>query len=246
MQTPRTWAARIAVIVAIAIGLGLPGLQPASAASPTDEQGFVDLINQARAAQSLAPLRLNVGVVTVARAWSDHMSSADDFRHNPNYASQMPAGWSRAGENIAWGSGGSGTVDALHTALMNSPGHRANILGDYTDVGIGVTVVNGKMWVTEDFGKYASSASSGGGSGVATPTSFTLTVATSGLGSVSGVGILCPSDCNQAYPSDTSVTLTARAKTGRHFRGWGGACTGAATTCTVSMTAAKSVTAMFR
>jgi uncharacterized protein YkwD len=40
-----------------------------------------------------------------------------------------------AGENIA----GNRSVQAAHTALMNSPGHRANILNpNFTHIGIGI------------------------------------------------------------------------------------------------------------
>lgn len=41
------------------------------------------------------------------------------------------------------------------------------------------------------------------------------------------------------------MTLTATLASGYPFLGWGGACTGAATTCTVTMDAAKSVSANF-
>lgn len=79
------------------------------------------------------------------------------------------------------------------------------------------------------------------------PASYALTVAKSGTGSgtVTGSGISCGSTCSASYTSGTSVTLTAAASTGSTFAGWGGACSGTASTCTVAMTAAKSVTASF-
>jgi uncharacterized protein YkwD len=42
------------------------------------------------------------------------------------------------GENLAWGSGEYGTVRSIFRAWMASPEHRANILGDYSEVGISV------------------------------------------------------------------------------------------------------------
>jgi hypothetical protein len=83
-----------------------------------------------------------------------------------------------------------------------------------------------------------------------TPTgvvNFTLTVSKAGTGSgtVTGSGINCGSTCSASYASGTSVTLTAAAASGSTFGGWSGACSGTATTCTVSMTAARSVTATF-
>ncbi|GAK57195.1 fibronectin type III domain protein [Candidatus Vecturithrix granuli] len=68
----------------------------------------------------------------------------------------------------------------------------------------------------------------------------------SGSGSVTSnpSGISCGSDCTENYPSGTGVTLTATPATGSTFTGWSGACSGTGV-CTVSMTAARSVTATF-
>ena len=78
----------------------------------------------------------------------------------------------------------------------------------------------------------------------------TLTVSKSGTGSgtvtSSPAGINCGSDCSESYDQDqgTSVTLTATPATGSTFGGWSGACSGTGA-CTVTMNAAKSVTATF-
>jgi hypothetical protein len=78
-----------------------------------------------------------------------------------------------------------------------------------------------------------------------------LTVTTSGPGTVtsSPEGISCGTDCSEAYnynpDSDTEVTLTATPDSHATFAGWSGACTGAQTTCTLTMDANKSVTATF-
>ncbi len=82
----------------------------------------------------------------------------------------------------------------------------------------------------------------------ATGPSYALTVTKAGTatGTVTSVpaGISCGSDCSESYPSGWSVTLTASVTTGSAFAGWSGACTGTGT-CTVTMDAAKSVTATF-
>jgi len=84
------------------------------------------------------------------------------------------------------------------------------------------------------------------GAAIAAPGTFILTVAKAGTGSgtvtSSPSGINCGSTCITNFASGTSVTLTAAAASGSTFAGWSGACTGMAT-CTVSMTAARSVTA---
>jgi uncharacterized repeat protein (TIGR02543 family) len=76
---------------------------------------------------------------------------------------------------------------------------------------------------------------------------YTLTVSKSGAGSIASApsGIDCGTACSASYANDTSVTLTASAASGYSFAGWSGACSGTGTTCTVAMTAARSVTATF-
>lgn len=80
-------------------------------------------------------------------------------------------------------------------------------------------------------------------------TGYLLTVGKSGSGSgtvtSSPAGINCGSDCSGSYSSGTSVTLTATPSTGSTFAGWSGACSGTGT-CSISMTAASSVTARWR
>ncbi len=59
-------------------------------------------------------------------------------------------------------------------------------------------------------------------------------------------GIRCGSDCTQLYVSGRLVTLTATPAAGSRFAGWTGACSGIASRCTVTMSQARSATAMFR
>ena len=81
--------------------------------------------------------------------------------------------------------------------------------------------------------------------------SQTFTLQTTLAGSASGTvtsspaGINCGSDCSEVYAINTSVTLTASAGSGASFKEWGGACNGTSTTCTITMSAAKSATATF-
>ncbi|HET6171710.1 MAG TPA: polysaccharide deacetylase family protein, partial [Gaiellales bacterium] len=78
---------------------------------------------------------------------------------------------------------------------------------------------------------------------------FTLAVADAGSGSgsvaSSPAGIACGATCQADYTSGTSVTLTAAPAGSSSFTSWSGACSGSSTTCTLSMSAAKSVTAIF-
>jgi uncharacterized repeat protein (TIGR02543 family) len=72
-----------------------------------------------------------------------------------------------------------------------------------------------------------------------------LTVTVAGGGRVSGGSINCPSTCVANVALNSAVTLSASPSDGYVFSGWTGSCTGAAPTCTVTMTAAATVTATF-
>ena len=81
------------------------------------------------------------------------------------------------------------------------------------------------------------------------PGSFALSVTNAGTGggtvTSSPAGINCGATCVANFTSGTSVTLSAVASSGSVFAGWsGGGCSGTGG-CTVSMTAATSVTATF-
>jgi uncharacterized protein YkwD len=54
--------------------------------------------------------------------------------------SYVPAPCWRVGENLAWGTGGYATVRSIFRAWIHSPEHRANIIGRYTQLGIGLRV----------------------------------------------------------------------------------------------------------
>lgn len=81
-----------------------------------------------------------------------------------------------------------------------------------------------------------------------TLTVYTLTATKTGSGTVTSVpsGINCGSDCVAAFLKDATATLTATPATGWQFAGWSGCDTASGATCTVKMTAAKTVRATFK
>jgi hypothetical protein len=135
--------------------------------NPGAEDHFVQLINASRAANGQGPLAVDGALVGNARNHSAEMAAQSTIFHNGALPSQLPGGWRSIGENVGVG----GDVVGLHNAFMNSPGHRANVLGDYDRVGIGVEMAGTAMYVTEVFWKTASApvaaAASGGTSAAA-------------------------------------------------------------------------------
>jgi uncharacterized YkwD family protein len=107
-----------------------------------DEQKMVDLVNTERTSRGLQALKVDMRLVTTARMKSQDMINKGYFSHNsPTYGSPFDLMKSQgityrsAGENIA----GMNTVEGAHNGLMNSEGHRANILSpNFTHIGIGI------------------------------------------------------------------------------------------------------------
>lgn len=143
-------------VVAVAI-LRLPSLSPVveqPRANTTQTQAVLayatsinvtDLANgtnSARSQNGLANLSLNSKLNVSAQLKANDMIAKDYWAHvspdgtQPWYWFQQAGyDYTNAGENLAYGFG---TSDSVINAWMNSAGHRANILGDYKDMGFGI------------------------------------------------------------------------------------------------------------
>lgn len=75
----------------------------------------------------------------------------------------------------------------------------------------------------------------------------TAAKAGNGLGQITSIpaGIDCGSDCTEFYAYGALVTINASADSSSTFAGWIGACSGNQPVCTITVDAAKSVTAIF-
>ena len=90
----------------------------------------------------------------VAMDWAYQQWKNGKMSHNPSYSTQIPAGWQRAGENVASGY----TYDKVVAAWKASPSHYANMVHDYTSVGIGFYEADGKRYWSVVFAKYPGTA----------------------------------------------------------------------------------------
>ena len=119
---------------------------------PQAEAQLVALVNEERAAVGLPALTLDPRLVPVARRHSEEMFKLRYFGHqspvNGSPFDRLDAAgikYSRAGENLAYAQ----SVAVAHRGLMQSEGHRANILRpEFTRIGIGVITAGpyGKMF----------------------------------------------------------------------------------------------------
>jgi len=109
---------------------------------PDLEAQMLTLVNQERTKRGFAPLRLDPQLTQVARAHSADMFARGYFSHytperTDPFDRMKAAGvtFRTAGENLALGR----TLKICHEGLMNSPGHKANILNpSFGRLGIGI------------------------------------------------------------------------------------------------------------
>ena len=109
---------------------------------PNDEAEMLQMINEERQKHGLKPLQADPEMLQVARAHSQDMFAKGYFAHDDPEGKdpfdRMKAAniqFAAAGENLALAQ----TVEIAHVNLMNSPGHRANILNpSFGRVGIGI------------------------------------------------------------------------------------------------------------
>lgn len=106
------------------------------------EQQMINLVNQERQKAGIAPLQVDLELSRVARIKSQDMRDRGYFSHtSPTYGSPFEMmksfgiTYRTAGENIAKHY----SVEGAHAGLMNSDGHRRNILNpSFTHIGIGI------------------------------------------------------------------------------------------------------------
>ena len=118
---------------------------------------LVALTNRSRANAGLPALRVDATLSSVARWRSQDMIDRDYFSHTiPGYGSvfaklsEVGFCFKLAGENIGWNTNPDDSATAvIQQMFMDSPGHRANILGSTWDaIGIGAykSSTGKKMW----------------------------------------------------------------------------------------------------
>jgi hypothetical protein len=162
-------------------------------------------INSSRSASGLAPLEAYWDLTDDARAHSARMMDRGSIYHNPSLAS-VTGVWEKLGENVGAGI----DLNALHDAFMGSSGHRANILGDYNYVGVGVkTDATGVSWVTVVFMKAAPGLN--GGSPTTTTQAPATTTTTTQAPATTTTTTQAPAPTPAPVPEP--VTTTTRAPT---------------------------------
>ncbi len=110
--------------------------------SPATEQAMIDLVNKERTQRGLKALTFDAALRSVGRSHSEDMFKRGYFAHySPegetvaDRAEKFGVDYMVIGENLAFAP----SLELAHKGLMDSPGHRANILSeDFGRIGIGV------------------------------------------------------------------------------------------------------------
>jgi uncharacterized YkwD family protein len=131
--------------------------QQGKAGISQEAQQVIDLTNEQRKQNGLAPLQADTQLSGVAQKKSVDMAQNGYFSHtSPTYGSPFDmmrdsgVSYNTAGENIAQGQR---TPKEVVDAWMDSPGHRKNILNpDFTHIGVG-HAVTGHHWTQMFIGK---------------------------------------------------------------------------------------------
>lgn len=118
-----------------------PVYRPGGALTELERQ-MIEMVNNERSSKGLQTLAVDYGLVKTARIKSQDMIENSYFDHvSPKWGTMSELFASQgvtyhlAGENLAI----AGKLDQAHRGLMNSPGHRMNLLNPpYTRIGIGI------------------------------------------------------------------------------------------------------------
>ena len=188
------WLAPI-LTAALLVALAMPALASA------EESEFIGLINQRRSAAGLGPLSEFWDLTDDARVHTAAMISAGQIYHSTNAElSSYTTGWARLGENVGMGPNPS----LLHQAFMNSPGHRANILGDYDRVGVGTARSgDGTLFVTVLFMKSSQPAPT---TTTTAPPPTTTTAPPSTTTTTTAVPVTSPTTTTTTLPAPAPTT----------------------------------------
>ena len=145
---------RLALVVLIVASTFAFAPAPAQAAQTgAYEVCLLDAINGSRQSAGITPLTMASDLVRSVRAHSEWMRDYQ-FQHMTGSARSdiLPGGWTTWGENIAMVGDPDAPCSRVHNMLMDSPGHRANIMNPVFDfVALGAYSDGSGTWVTELF-----------------------------------------------------------------------------------------------
>lgn len=155
----KPFGALVLSLLALCIVVQLLPLSQVSAQASI-ESDFMAMLNAERATLGKTPLTINSCLSTAAYLHSKDMAEQGYFSHtsldgrtfDQRIVAAGYSNYSSLGENIAYAYGSSG-ASRVYGMWKNSSGHYANMMGDFSDAGLGVYSKNGYTYYTLDLGK---------------------------------------------------------------------------------------------
>ncbi len=143
------------LLVSVVLALAAP---PSWSADDPTAAALIQAHNKERAERKLPPLVAEPRLTAAAKAHAADMASHKKMSHDGSDGSTLvdrvkrqKYDYLKTGENVAYGQT---SVESVMDTWMNSPHHRENILGDFTEVGVGrVEADDGTPYWCVDFGR---------------------------------------------------------------------------------------------
>ncbi len=145
-KTRGTRVLRLAIATLLVLLLG----STLTACQSSEQVRVAQLVNQTRAQSGRSYLRDNLQLDQKAQAWAEYLAGQNTLQHS-NLPSGITYQWRSLAENVGYG----GSIEQGHQAYLNSPGHRANILGPrWNSMGTGVAWRGSRVFTVQVFMQY--------------------------------------------------------------------------------------------
>lgn len=144
--TNRARALRLAIATLMVLLMGTT----LTSCRSSEQARVAELVNQTRAQYGRSSLRDNLQLDNKAQAWAEHLARYNTLEHS-NLPSGITYQWRSLAENVGYG----GSIEQVHQAYLNSPGHRANILDPrWNYMGTGVAWRGSRVFTVQVFMQY--------------------------------------------------------------------------------------------
>ncbi|HEX5614893.1 MAG TPA: CAP domain-containing protein [Acidimicrobiia bacterium] len=129
----------VAVVVALALAV--------SACMTKDQRTAFELVARSRDDRGVPALDWSQRAQDKAQAWAEYLAQRGSLAHSDLLSGLEGLGVRAVAENVGYAE----SITAVHEAFMRSSTHRANILGNYSHLGVGVAKSKGKVFVVHVF-----------------------------------------------------------------------------------------------
>ena len=141
--TPRAVIRRRLRVVAVVATLALL----ASACMTKQQQEAFELVLRSRDSHGVSALDWSKRAQDKAQAWAEYLAKKGSLEHSNLLSGLDGIGVRAVAENVGY----AGSIRDVHEAFMRSPSHKANILGNYNHLGVGVAKSGGRVYVVHVF-----------------------------------------------------------------------------------------------